>query len=233
MRKARSPKIMSVDAAKDSINSYQSIARRYQAAFITPHAELEALKNQLALALHDDRHSERQLSPLASLAHDALKSAGKWPNMEGMARDAANRAVSEFLRNPLNWKAYEPLGSYMRRATDFRGKDCLREEYPHLNGRVENEQGVDAEGAAWSILASQADTRNGNEQDADDLKLRVLGIIKTMPDRRKIIATERLLKPDGLTGKALAERFEMSEGWVAGELRMAEEMIRQELSMGA
>lgn len=233
MRKARSPKIMSVDAAREFINCQQSIARRYQAAFITPHAELEALKNQLALALHDDRHCESQLSAAASLAYDALKSAGKWPDMEGMARDAANRAVSEFLRNPLNWQAYESLGSYLRRATDYRAKDCIREVYPSLDGRVENDQGVDAEGAAWSILGSKADTRNGTEQDADDLKLRVLGIIKTMPDRRKIIATERLLKPDGLTGKALAKRFEMSEGWVAGELRMAEEMIRQELSMGA
>lgn len=233
MRKARCPKIMSVDAAKETINYHQSIARRYQSAFSAPHAELEALKEQLVLALHDDRDNGRQLSPAASLAYDSLKSAGKWPNMELMARDAANRAVSEFLRNPLNWQAYEPLGSYMRRATDYRAKDCLREEYPHLNGRVENEQGVDADGAAWSILASQADTRHGTEQDADNLKMRVLGIIKNMPDRRKIIATERLLKPDGMTGKALAERFEMSEGWVAGELSKAEEMIRQELSLGA
>ena len=233
MRKGRNPKIMSVDTAKETINSYQSIARRYQAAFAAPHANLDALKEQLVFALHDDRDNGRQLSPAASLAYDSLKSAGKWPNMEMMARDAANRAVSEFLRNPLKWQEYETLGSYMRRATDFRAKDCLREEYPHLDGRVENEQGVDAEGTAWSILGSKADTRQGSEQDAEALKTRVLGIIKTMPDRRKIIATERLLKPDGMTGKALAERFEMSEGWVAGELSKAEAMIRQELSMGA
>lgn len=233
MRKGQSPRIMSVDAAKEAINSHQALARRYQAAFLTPHVELGPLVEHLILALHDDRDNGRQLSPAASLAHDSLKSAGKWPNMDIMARDAANRAVSEFLRNPLRWGAHEALGSYMRRALDFRAKDCIREEYPFLKGRVENESGVDADGAAWSIIGSQVDTRHGHESDADAVLERVEGIINRMPHPQKVIATESLLKADGMSGKDLALHFEKSEGWVSGQLKVAKELILQELSMGA
>jgi len=62
---------------------------------------------------------------------------------------------------------------------------------------------------------------------------RVQKIIGAMPARRRIIATERLLKSDGQSGKELARRFEMCEGWVAGELEKARETIRQQYEMCA
>lgn len=233
MSNGQGPRIMSVDAAKELINSHQALARRYQAAFHASHAETRSLAEELGRILHDDFGGDRFLSPAASLAFASLKAKGKWPGVDLMARDAANRAISEFLRNPLNWGFHEALGSYLRRALDFRALDCLREEYPHLNGRARNEYGIDPEGDATGIIDSHADTRHGHESDADAVLERVEGIINRMPYPQKVIATENLLKADGLSGKDLAALFRKSEGWVSGLLTNAKETIRQELSMGA
>ncbi|MFM7113090.1 MAG: hypothetical protein ACKO26_18285 [Planctomycetota bacterium] len=226
-------RILSRNNAQALIQFWESLARRYQEAFLLQSFDAKALGDQLTREIHDDRNNEESLTPAASLAWHLLKDAGNWPDTTTMARDAANRAISEFVRNPMQWKTHEKFGSYMRRALDWRAKDCLREEYPHLELRVENEGRTDDEGFSSSFTASQPDTRHGCEQDADDVLARVQKIIGAMPARRRIIATERLLKSDGQSGKELARRFEMCEGWVAGELEKARETIRQQYEMCA
>jgi len=204
--------------ALGAINKQTSLALQYRSAVQQGVSVSGSLAEQLLMALNNDFDISR-LTPLGSLAYYIIKSVGRWDDSIEDAREVANTVVFQFIQDPFKWNGAEPLGFLFVRSVTWRGKDLIRKNHRHHDGRNQNgynnQDGADDDEPACSVQAPCSLT----EHDYEVMMRCVYDLVETFPHSQKMIATELILKAYGMTGAELATVLKVAPGTVSGQLK--------------
>ena len=216
------------------INNQTSLAQDYRFSLEQNLPGACTLSDQLVITLNNDVNMSR-MTPMAVLAYHAIKGVGRWDDSIEDAREVANTVLFQFIQNPFKWNGAEPLGYFFVRSVDWRGKDLIRKNHRHHDGRIQNwhnnDDGADESEPTANIQAPCSLT----EHDYETMRRCVYDLVATFPDSQKLIATELILKVDGMTGVELAAVLNVAPGTVSGQLKKLRTMIAdyiRELELG-